>query len=835
MPTPTPRPRLQSPPGLLVGARLNLGVCALTLLLALVFMSGGLVPGRVAAPMEQLLTFAPWQANFPQVHPLLRGGDPILQQLPWHQWIQNEFQAGRFPLWASGPLGGYNLFASYQPGVLFPLNLLWALLPTGIGYGIIMALKMWLAGVGMWFFLRVLGLRVSASLLGALGFMFSAGMVVWLPWANSAVYLMLPWLAWAVYGWSVQKTRSALVGLAVLIAFSIFGGQPEVLFLVSVSTGIWAFGLLVGSARSDWFRQVAGLAVSMAVGVMIGAVQLLPFIDVLGLSHDAAIRHVSGGLALIHLDAGSMLDWILPRTWGQVADGVLGGNDNFTVANAYVGLVALLGVIFAVLAAVRRQLSLRLTLPWVVLAAFSWLVTYDTAIGQAIRSLPIFNSSANYWVLVVAFCILVLGAFGWDWLASVLETRLSSQGWSAFGWRGIVGVGLLILGVAIVVAHLAGFVPYPDLGQHANTLIAPTGSYDLYWAVWAAGIALAIAGATLIWTSHWRGRRGMPLVIAALLVADIWMLLITYNPSAPAAYYYPTTSFISQLSIIPPAERILVEGEGLPANTGLVYGFHDWRAQDPMITERAYIVSTLLDPNYITDLWTGYNMFLNKPRLEVASSLGIRYFIMPKGYNPSDSEKNIPDHPNFTRLAYKDGLGLWVAQGVPGFAYLSDNVWAVPDEAGAAHWTLNLTWDKMRNYAAMVEAPDSTIVGMEHTEYTSGSGQPGNVTMAEYTPGHIMLDVDAARPSLLVVAESYYPGWRATIDGRPAVILRANYLSQGLIMPQGRHTVEFSYEPDSFRYGALISLAGLASLLGLGGWIANARRRTIQKGHQEKL
>ncbi len=147
-------------------------------------------------------------------------------------------------------------------------------------------------------------------------------------------------------------------------------------------------------------------------------------------------------------------------------------------------------------------------------------------------------------------------------------------------------------------------------------------------------------------------------------------------------------------------------------------------------------------------------------------------------------------------------------------------------------WLLRVTWDKMRNYAAMVEAPDSTIVGMQHTEYTPGSGQPGNVTVADYTPGHIMLDVDAARQSLLVVAESYYPGWRATIDGQPAAILRANYLSQGLIMPQGRHTVEFSYEPDSFRYGALISLAGLASLLGLGGWIALAKRHTIQNGLQ---
>jgi hypothetical protein len=242
--------------------------------------------------------------------------------------------------------------------------------------------------------------------------------------------------------------------------------------------------------------------------------------------------------------------------------------------------------------------------------------------------------------------------------------------------------------------------------------------------------------------------------------------------------------------------------------------------------QRAFVASTLLDPNYTNNGWTEYNMFMDKPRLEVASSLGIRYFILPREHDPNKPSPPDPDHPTFTRLAYKDGLGLWEAEGVPGFAYLSDNVWAVPDEAGAAHWTLRVTWEKMRNYAAMVEAPASAIAGMEHEAHTPGSGQPGSVTVAEYAPGHIVLNADATRPALLVVAESYDPGWRATLDGRSATILRANYLSQGLVVPQGKHTVQLDYQPDSFRYGALISVAGLASLLGLAGWAIMGRKRS---------
>ena len=72
--------------------------------------------------------------------------------------MQQELAAGRFPLWASGPFGGLTIFANNGPGVLYPLHLLWVLFPVGAGLGLILALKIWLAGLGMWGFLRALGL-----------------------------------------------------------------------------------------------------------------------------------------------------------------------------------------------------------------------------------------------------------------------------------------------------------------------------------------------------------------------------------------------------------------------------------------------------------------------------------------------------------------------------------------------------------------------------------------------------------------------------------------------------------------------------------------------------
>src|SRR5206468_2786741 len=86
--------------------RLDAVMAGVLLLLALGFMLPGLPPGRIAATMPQTLIYPPWQTHYPQAAPHYGGGDLLWMQLPWHQWLQNEYAAGRFPNWASAPVGG---------------------------------------------------------------------------------------------------------------------------------------------------------------------------------------------------------------------------------------------------------------------------------------------------------------------------------------------------------------------------------------------------------------------------------------------------------------------------------------------------------------------------------------------------------------------------------------------------------------------------------------------------------------------------------------------------------------------------------------------------------
>ena len=69
--------------------------------------------------------------------------------------------------------------------------------------------------------------------------------------------------------------------------------------------------------------------------------------------------------------------------------------------------------------------------------------------------------------------------------------------------------------------------------------------------------------------------------------------------------------------------------------------------------------------------------------------------------------------------------------------------------------------------------------------------------------------------SLVVLADTYYPGWKATVDGEDTEIVRTQHLLRGVVVPAGTHTVEFRYVPWSWRVGWIVSLLTAMALAGV--------------------
>ncbi len=84
-----------------------------------------------------------------------------------------------------------------------------------------------------------------------------------------------------------------------------------------------------------------------------------------------------------------------------------------------------------------------------------------------------------------------------------------------------------------------------------------------------------------------------------------------------------------------------------------------------------------------------------------------------------------------------------------------------------------------------------------------------------YSANKVMINTTSKSASLLVLTDTYYPGWKAHVDGKESNIYRADGLVRAVFVPEGSHTVEFSYVPTSFVIGIMISFVTVGILLGL--------------------
>ncbi|HMB68091.1 MAG TPA: YfhO family protein, partial [bacterium] len=123
------------------------------------------------------------------------------------------------------------------------------------------------------------------------------------------------------------------------------------------------------------------------------------------------------------------------------------------------------------------------------------------------------------------------------------------------------------------------------------------------------------------------------------------------------------------------------------------------------------------------------------------------------------------------------------------------------------------------------------IPGMGGAGAGAPGAPPGTARLVSHEPERVEVEVEPARPALLVLADSWYPGWKASVDGRSEPIHRVDHALRGVVVRPGDHRVTFEYRPASFRTGSTLSLAGLG-LLGLGALSLARTRGRARRPHR---
>ncbi len=174
-----------------------------------------------------------------------------------------------------------------------------------------------------------------------------------------------------------------------------------------------------------------------------------------------------------------------------------------------------------------------------------------------------------------------------------------------------------------------------------------------------------------------------------------------------------------------------------------------------------------------------------KNNLQVLNMLNTKYFIMKGKDNQPVVQINM------------DALG---------------NAWFV-----AGYRLVNNADEEMEALSNFLPA-ETAIIDKRFASYLQGvtitHDSTAHISLTKYQPNKLVYEYEASRPQLAVFSEIYYPyGWQAYIDGKPTPHFRANYVLRAMVVPEGKHNIEFRFEPASYYTGEKIALAGSLLLL----------------------
>ncbi len=241
--------------------RADLITLAALIVLPLIWFAPVLFSGRTLLPFDNLYTFEPWRSLQPGLIPhnnLL--SDLVLENAVWKLHIRNSLAQGQLPLWNPGIFTGIPFLAAGQSSVLYPLSILFYILPIEAAYGWFTALQLAIAGVNMYILGRTLKLRPAAAFFSGVAFMFSGFMIV------SVVFTMViaaaAWLPLllAIIEITIRKQEEKglksfrpvpyVIAGAAVIGMVVLAGHPEFLYYTLLVAGLYsAVRLLVAWQR----------------------------------------------------------------------------------------------------------------------------------------------------------------------------------------------------------------------------------------------------------------------------------------------------------------------------------------------------------------------------------------------------------------------------------------------------------------------------------------------------------------------------------------------------------------------------------------------------------
>lgn len=739
-------------------------------------------PYGATAPDTAQDPMAPYRAHWRSY----LAGDQVVTVWPDHLAVRAQVREGHAPLWQPRGLGGMPLLVTTSESPLSPLTWPSFLLPLARGRGLTLLLHLVIAGYGMFLLLARRGRSEAAALCGGAVFMLNPLFVAWLPFGDTVpVFGLVPLGLLAIERLAASERPSrAAAALALITGVELLGGNPQQGLLAVAVQCAWVLATPPAPKGPPSRAALLGwTALGTALGLLLAAVQLLPFAEMLALSARPPDRYRDTNF----LPAASLWTLLFPRLFGHPAQGdylgaTLFSRPFFSVLGPGPGALA---VGLAALGADARRSKLPIA---AVAAVFGGLALLAIpSLRAAAGALPFFNTTDALRGLGVAYLALAaLASSGVDALATPRAARHTAR------WA--LGVAALALALELYART--------DLGPTARALrevlrpallLTPRVLVPLALAGLLAGLA-RVASRQAIHAD--RARWALTALVAAELVA----LGRPSLPSAPSHRVLRDTPAIAALrqrfarygtlrmtGLTEPATFPPYDGDHLPPNTAAALGFDDLRA------------CSRLPPSPMVELYNAVSP-VAFPTIAPGDVDRPLFDLLDLGYVLSD-------HPLAEDHFRQVAPGLWANRRPRARAFFTRCTRVIADAEARVR---ALTARDLDPFAAAVVARE--VPGVPACE-RDPSPRPARVRYP--APDRVEVDVEAHGNGVLVLADAWFPGWEAEVDGAAQDILVVDHALRGVALGPGRHTVRMRFRPHPVRDGAALTALALLATLAL--------------------
>jgi hypothetical protein len=695
-------------------------------------------------------------------------GDIITQSVAWDQLDWLSVHHGQLPLWNSFSGDGMPLMLNFESAPFSLPVLVGYLFPLSASYLVVVAVKLLIAGTGAYLATRLAGARPLGAAMAGTTFMLSGSLSGWSGWSVTGPLVWAGWmLAGALLCWRPRRRRmTGVVVCAFSTAFAVYGGFPETLVLLGIGAGAL---VLIGGAWGGRRHQVgvaagARLLAGVAAGAALSAPLWLPGLAVLRQS-SRFTENATGGVAL----RGLALLFAQGYDGLPTANSTWIGPANYYEATAYVGIVALVLSLLAVLVAWRRPIVVALAGT----AALCLVIVYGAPTQRLFTTLGGGDVATQRMLPMLAFCIAVLAGLGTE----TLRRRGQERGAQLRLLASLVACGG-VLAYLLVIADGPGLTR-AEISARQHALVWPLATVLAVGAVVALAIR-AQARAQARAQSRARSRAGRQsgrapgaLIPAACLVLlavqSAYLIFAGVGLNSYSSNPYPVDKSVATLKRLVGDGLVALDGPntkdvtqwtgtGIYPEVNIGYAIRELAVHDPV-----------LPPSYLRT-WP-------VPGATVNDRLGDNVFV--------------PSVGSAKRARFYGASFILASPGrVPKGAVFVAKIPAA-----------------LVKYVFLYRVPGAG-------QFTFGTGSGARV-LSERQPenGAWQLAVRVPRATALTLRVTYLPGWHVLADGRALPVHEVDGIFAGVSVPAGTRTIAVRYWPGGLSTGFALALGALAVIV----------------------